>query len=208
MTPLSRLTLAAANSCRTISSSPWQSATLGENGRRSAKPANLGSEPKKVTNPPKIPNEPSNSLKTHESTGFVFSFPTPDRRALPHQPPNLVHFLVRHRDSPLRPVALHPYPVPQAVDHDVPAGVPPPARAPRPPHPGTKYAAANGTCSTPSAGRRCTAPPAPASARSVPPATRSPHATPPFRTFFLPTITKLSPGNPGHPHESNNLHDT
>jgi hypothetical protein len=105
MTPLSRLTLAAANSCRTISSSPWQSATLGENGRRSAKPANLGSEPKKVTNPPKIPNEPSNSLKTHESTGFVFSFPTPDRRALPHQPPNLVHFLVRHRDSPLRPVA-------------------------------------------------------------------------------------------------------
>src|ERR1035441_4692929 len=55
--------------------------------------------------------------------GFVLSFPNPDRRALPHQAPNLVHLLVHHRDAPLRPVAFHPHPFPQPVYHDVPAGV-------------------------------------------------------------------------------------
>src|SRR5674476_936129 len=108
MTPLSRLTVAAANSYRTVSSSSWQSATLGEKGHHSLQPAHLGSEPKKsfiynkfklgaepnepkepkepnqVTHTPSIPNEPSKSLKTQESTGFVPSFPNPDRRALPH----------------------------------------------------------------------------------------------------------------------------
>src|ERR1035437_4146904 len=147
MTPLSRPTLAAANSCHSISSSPSQSATLGETGRSSSQHANLWFEPKKSfiynkislgaePNEPneakpfrRIPNEPINPLKTNKSDGFVPSLPNPDRRALPHQPPDFVHLLVRHRDAPLRPVALHPYPIWQAVDHDVPAGIHP--RLPR-----------------------------------------------------------------------------
>ena len=236
MTPLFRLTLAATNSSGTI-----QPATLGENRRRSMEYANLGSEPKKsfiynkiglgaepnepnepkepnqVTHTASIPNEPSKSLKTHKSTRFVFSLPNPDRRPLPHQPPNLVHFLIRHRDTPLRPVALHPYPIPQTVEHDVPAGIHP--SLPRARHirriPGAKYAATSDICSARSASRWCTAPPASARrlrAASLPPApapvrpassvARSPRATAPIlasscsplpdppsaRTPYTPTI--------------------
>jgi len=97
----------------------------------------------------------------------------------------------------LRPVALHPDSIPQAVDHDVPAGIHPRLpRAPRPPHPGTKYAATDETCFAHSASRWCTAPPAsarrlppaslppvPAPARSGTSAARSPRATAPFRAF-------------------------
>src|SRR5450631_4534225 len=57
--------------------------------------------------------------------GFVLSFPYPDRGALPYQPPDLVHLLVRHRDAPLGPVALHADPILQAVYHNVPAGIHP-----------------------------------------------------------------------------------
>src|ERR1035438_6665357 len=89
-------------------------------------PPNEPNQPKEsnpVPNPSQIPNEPINSLQTNKSIGFVPSFPDPDRRSLPHQAPNLVHLLVRHRDTPLRPVALLPDPVPQTVYHDVPTGI-------------------------------------------------------------------------------------
>ena len=224
MTPLSRFTLSAANSCRTFSSSPWQTATLGENGRRSMEHANLGSEPKKsfiynkiglgaepnepnepkepnqVTHIASIPNEPSKSLKTHKSTRFVFSLPNPDRRPLPHQPPNLVHFLIRHRDTPLRPVALHPYPIPQTVEHDVPAGIHPSLpRACHMPHPGTCRFAPTGS--------------RPGAARFVR-GTLSPRNSASSRFFALTTsrsALRPSPHTPRpfrRPHESNNLHDT
>src|ERR1035437_3650910 len=100
MTLLSRLILAAANSRRTIrSSSPWQSATLGENGRRTMQHANLGSEPKKsfiytktklsaepnepqepkepkpVTDRSHTPNEPINSLQTNNQLGSFYHPP-------------------------------------------------------------------------------------------------------------------------------------
>ena len=100
MTLLSRLILAAANSRRTIrSSSPWQSATLGENGRRTMQHANLGSEPKKsfiytktklsaepnepqepkepkpVTDRSHTPNEPINSLQTNNQLGSFYQSP-------------------------------------------------------------------------------------------------------------------------------------
>src|ERR1035437_66062 len=103
MTLLSRLTLSAANSRRTIgSSSPWQSATLGENGRRTMQHAILGSEPKKsfistktklsaepnepnepdepkepnqVTHTPKIPSQFTNSLQTNNQLGSFYQSP-------------------------------------------------------------------------------------------------------------------------------------
>src|ERR1035438_3924344 len=124
MTPPSRLAVSTPNPSRTISSSPWQSATRGENGRRSRRTPQTPAT--RVADPPnQIPNEAINSLKTNNPIGFVLSFPYPDRRALSHQPPDLVHLLVRHRDTPLRPVALQPDPVPQTVYHDAPAGVSP-----------------------------------------------------------------------------------
>src|ERR1017187_8863687 len=70
-------------------------------------------------------------MENKQPIGFVPSFSNPDRRALPHQTPDLVHLLIRHRDAPLRPIALQPDPVPQTVYHDVPAGVNP--RLPRGP---------------------------------------------------------------------------
>src|ERR1035438_1818975 len=112
MTPPSRLAVSTPNPSRTISSSPWQSATRGENGRRSRRHANLrpelkksfiykkiqlGAEPNEPhkpqppalrTHPTQIPNEALNSLKTNNPIGFVLSFPYPDRRALSHQPPD------------------------------------------------------------------------------------------------------------------------
>src|ERR1035437_3522296 len=140
---------AAADPGRANSAPPWCRGILGpakRAGRFAAEPKksfiynkiSLGAESNEPTEPNdpnqakpfrKIPNEPINPLKTHKSFGFVPSFPNPDRRALPHQPPNLVHLLIRHRDTPLRPVARDPYPVPQTVDHDVPTGVHP--RLPR-----------------------------------------------------------------------------
>src|ERR1035441_10622604 len=104
MTPPSRLAVSTPNPCRTISSSPWQSAILGENGRRSRRHANLrpelkksfiynkiqlGAEPNEPhkprkpalrTDPTQIPGEPINSLKTNNPLGFVLSCPYPDRR--------------------------------------------------------------------------------------------------------------------------------
>src|ERR1039458_1701227 len=62
-------------------------------------------------------------MENKQPIGFVPSFSNPDRRALPHQTPDLVHLLIRHRDAPLRPIALQPDPIPQTVDHDVAAGV-------------------------------------------------------------------------------------
>src|ERR1035437_5721662 len=105
MTPLSRLTLAAANLYRTTSPSPSHMSNPGRDRTPFLATRKFGFEPSEPTEP------------------------NPDPRALPHHPPDFVRLLVRHRDTPLRPVALHPYPIWQAVDHDVPAGVHP--RLPR-----------------------------------------------------------------------------
>src|ERR1035437_6658180 len=111
MTPLSRLTLAAANLYRTTSPSPSHMSNPGRDRTPFLATRKFGfepsepTEPNPLTRPRRLPNEPINPLKTNKSDGFVPSPRKPNRRALPHQPPNLVHFLVRHRDTPLRPVA-------------------------------------------------------------------------------------------------------
>src|ERR1017187_2862142 len=139
MTPPSRLAVSTPNPSRTISSSPWQSATRGENGRRSRRHANLrpelkksfiykkiqlGAEPNEPhkpqppalrTHPTQIPNEAINSLKTNNPIGFVLSFPYPDRRALSHQPPDLVQ-LGAEPNEPHKPqppaLRTHPTQIP------------------------------------------------------------------------------------------------